>query len=162
MIDNNNKIPIYIITGFLGSGKTTFLNHFIKSQPTVRILVIENEVGKANIDGALIVQSAVDVKELTAGCLCCDLNEKLYDMLYELAQRRSEYDMLVIETTGIADPSSVAETIWTGGFMDKTYDLKATICVADAHNMEESLEKTEEAIRQLAFANLVLLPKNLK
>lgn len=159
MIDNNNKIPIYIITGFLGSGKTTFLNHFIKSQPTVRILVIENEVGKANIDGALIIQSAVDVKELTAGCLCCDLNEKLYDMLYELAQRRSEYDMLVIETTGIADPSSVAETIWTGGFMDKTYDLKATICVADAHNMEESLEKTEEARRQLAFANLVLLNK---
>lgn len=156
---NQNKIPVFIITGFLGAGKTTFINHFIKTQPTKKILVIENEVGKANIDGALIVQSAVDVKELTAGCLCCDLNEKLYDLLYDLAQRKDEFDMLVIETTGIADPSSVAETIWTGGFMDKTYDLKATICVADAQNMEDALDKTDEARRQLTFADIVLLNK---
>lgn len=154
-----NKISVYIITGFLGAGKTTFVNHFIKSQPNKRILVIENEVGKANIDGALIIQSAVDVKELTAGCLCCDLNEKLYDLLYDLAQRRDEFDMIVIETTGIADPSSVAETIWTGGFMDKTYDLKATICVADAQNMEEALGTSEDARRQLTFSDIILLNK---
>jgi G3E family GTPase len=159
MMTQVNKISVYIITGFLGAGKTTFVNHFIKSQPNKRILVIENEVGKANIDGALIIQSAVDVKELTAGCLCCDLNEKLYDLLYDLAQRRDEFDMIVIETTGIADPSSVAETIWTGGFMDKTYDLKATICVADAQNMEEALGTSEDARRQLTFSDIILLNK---
>lgn len=155
----SQKIPIYIITGFLGAGKTTFLNHFICSNIDKRVLVIENEVGKANIDGALIIQSALDVKELTAGCLCCDLNEKLYDLLYDLVQRRDEFDIIVIETTGIADPSSVADTIWTGGFMDKNYDLMSTICVADAKNLNTALQETEEARRQLAFANIVLLNK---
>lgn len=159
MSAENTKIPVYLITGFLGAGKTTFLNHFIHSLPDKRILVIENEIGKTNVDSNLIVQSAVDVMDLTAGCLCCDLNEKLYDLLYDLAQRRNEFDILVIETTGIADPAAVAETIWTGGFMDKNYELKATICIADAKNMESSIENTEEARRQITFADIVLLNK---
>ena len=79
-----NKIPVYIITGFLGSGKTTFLNQFIQYQSDKRITVIENEIGKTNIDGALIIDSVEDVMELTAGCLCCHLNDKLYDLLFDL------------------------------------------------------------------------------
>lgn len=154
-----NKIPVYIITGFLGSGKTTFLNQFIHYQPNKRIIVIENEIGKTNIDGALIIDSAEDVMELTAGCLCCNLNEKLYDLLFDLEKRRSEFDILMIETTGIADPSAVAETIWTGGFMDKNYELKNTICLADALNMQQSLENTDEARRQMTFSDIVLLNK---
>jgi G3E family GTPase len=154
-----NKIPVYIITGFLGSGKTTFLNQFIHYQSDKRIIVVENEIGKTNIDGALIIESVEDVLELTAGCLCCNLNEKLYDLLFDLAKRRSEFDVLIIETTGIADPAAVAETIWTGGFMDKNYDLKNTICLADAQNMLQSIEQTDEARRQIAFSDIVLLNK---
>ena len=154
-----NKIPVYIITGFLGSGKTTFLNQFIHYQSDKRIIVIENEIGKTNIDGALIIDSVEDVMELTAGCLCCNLNEKLYDLLFDLEKRRSEFDILIIETTGIADPAAVAETIWTGGFMDRNYDLKNTICLADAQNMLQSIEQTDEARRQIAFSDIVLLNK---
>ena len=69
------KIPVHIITGFLGSGKTTFLNHFLKSQNNERIVVIENEIGKINIDGATLVTNTNDIIELTAGCICCSLND---------------------------------------------------------------------------------------
>jgi len=159
MMPSTSKIPVYIITGFLGAGKTTFLNHFIKSLNDKRILVIENEIGKTNIDGALIIESVQEVRELTAGCLCCDLNEELYDLLYELAQKRGDFDILVIETTGIADPAAVAETFWTGAFMEKTYDVKGTICLADAQNMLDAIENTDEARRQLSFADIVLINK---
>lgn len=159
MMPSTSKIPVYIITGFLGAGKTTFLNHFIKSLKDKRIIVIENEIGKTNIDGALITESVEDIRELTAGCLCCDLNEKLYDLLYELAQKRDDFDMLVIETTGIADPAAVVETFWTGAFMEKTYDVKGTICLADAQNMMDAIENTDEARRQLSFADIVLINK---
>lgn len=153
------KIPVYIVTGFLGSGKTTFLNQWIKAKPDLRIMVIENEIGKTNIDGGLITDIAADIMELTAGCLCCNLNEKLYDLLYDLEKSRNEFDLLIIETTGIADPAAVAETFWTGAFMENNYELKNTICIADAQNIIESLSSTEEARRQLAFADVVLLNK---
>lgn len=154
-----NKIPVYIITGFLGAGKTTFLNHFIKSYAEKRLLVIENEVGKINIDGALIADGVEDIKELTAGCLCCDLNTQLYDMLYELGQKSHTFDILVIETTGIADPASVAETLRMGAYMEKTFDLVQVICLVDAGNIKEALEVSEDARRQIVFSDIVLLNK---
>ncbi len=155
----NKKIPVYIITGFLGAGKTTFLNHFIRSKSDERILVIENEVGKVNIDGALLADGVEDVKELTAGCLCCDLNTQLYDMLYDLSQKSETFDILVIETTGIADPASVAETLRMGAYMEKTFDLIQVICLVDAGNLTQALEASEEARRQIVFADVVLVNK---
>ncbi|MBK8348137.1 MAG: GTP-binding protein [Saprospiraceae bacterium] len=80
-------------------------------------------------------------------------------MLYDLEKRRSEFDILVIETTGIADPSAVAETFWTGSFMEKTYEVKHTICLADAQNILQSLTSADEAHRQIAFADVILLNK---
>ncbi len=153
------KIPVYILTGFLGAGKTTFLNHFIKSQPSKRVLVIENEVGKVNIDGALIADVVQDVQELTAGCLCCDLNTQLYDMLYEIGQKSDTFDVLVVETTGIADPSSVVETFRMGAYMEKVYDVIQVICIVDAAHVLQALEASEEARRQIAFADVVLVNK---
>ena len=76
-MENIKKIPVHIITGFLGAGKTTFLNELIKSQQPERIVVIENEMGDTNIDGALVVGGADSVVELTAGCICCSLNDEL-------------------------------------------------------------------------------------
>jgi len=155
----DTKVPVYILTGFLGAGKTTFLNHFIKAQPEKRILVIENEVGKVNIDGALIADGVEDVQELTAGCLCCDLNTQLYDMLYEIGQKSDTFDVLVVETTGIADPSSVVETFRMGAYMEKTYDVIQVICVVDAAHVIEALDASEEARRQIVFADVVLVNK---
>ncbi len=154
-----NKIPVYIITGFLGSGKTTFVNGIIKAVPEQKIIVIENEIGSVNIDGALIASGVESVIDLTAGCLCCNLNEKLYDLLYELEKRRGEFDILVVETTGIADPASVAETFWLGGFMSDHYEIKSTICVADVKHIRRSMEETEEARRQISFADIVVFNK---
>ena len=155
----DKKISVYIITGFLGAGKTTFLNHFIRSQTENKVWVIENEVGKVNIDGGFLIEGTEDVCELTAGCLCCDLNTQLYDVLYDLAGKMQRNDILVIETTGIADPSSVAETFRTGSFMEKTYDLVQVICLVDVHHISQALENSEEARRQIAFADVVLLNK---
>jgi G3E family GTPase len=155
----HHKIPVFIITGFLGAGKTTFINHFIQSNKLLRILVIENEIGKTNIDGALLIRDQIDIRELTAGCLCCDLNEKLYDLLYELSQKKDTFDVLIIETTGIADPAAVAETFWTGTYMDKHYEIRGIICLADAQNMLTSLQQNEDTRRQLTFADVVLLNK---
>ena len=158
-MEEKNRIPVHVITGFLGSGKTTFLNHLIQSQRTKRIIVIENEVGKVNIDGALVMEGVEEVMELTAGCLCCDLNAKLYELLISLIHRRDEFDLLLIETTGIADPSSVVETFWMNGFIENNYEVRSTICLADAQYMRQSIEQTDEARRQIAFADVVLLNK---
>ncbi len=159
-MENEKRIPVHIITGFLGSGKTTFLNEFIRSQKgRNRIVVIENEVGKVNIDGALVVEGVEEVMELTAGCLCCNLNEKLYELLIDLENCRAKFDILLIETTGIADPSGVLETFWSHGFIESNFEVKNTICLADAQYMRESIEQTDEARRQIAFADVVLLNK---
>jgi G3E family GTPase len=158
-MDVQQKIPVYIITGFLGSGKTTFLNNLIKNASDKRVVVIENEIGKVNIDGAMIIDSVDDVIELTAGCLCCNLNEKLYNVLKGLVERKDEFDILVIETTGIADPAGVVETFWIDGYMERNFNVMSTICLADAQNMRISIEITEEARRQIAFADIVLLNK---
>jgi G3E family GTPase len=122
-------------------------------------MVIENEIGKTNIDGAILIQDQTDIRELTAGCLCCDLNEKLYDLLYELSQKKDDFDVLIIETTGIADPAAVVETFWTGGYMEKHFEIRSVICLADAQNMMTSLSQNEEARRQLTFADVILLNK---
>ena len=90
------KIPVHIITGFLGSGKTTFLNHFLKSQNNERIVVIENEIGKINIDGATLVTNTNYIIELTAGCICCSLNDELFDVLEELYVKKDEIDRILI------------------------------------------------------------------
>ena len=101
--------PVHIITGFLGAGKTTFLNHFIKERLHERIFVIENEYGACNVDGGLVIEGVEEVVELTAGCLCCSLADGLLDILEEAWKKRDQFDRLIIETTGIADPTSILQ-----------------------------------------------------
>jgi G3E family GTPase len=154
-----SRIPVHIITGFLWAGKTTFLNHLIRSQMPERIVVIENEVGDTNIDGALVLDGADSVVELTAGCICCSLNEELYTVLEEIAARREHFDRLVIETTGIADPGSVVQTFLENLAIGDVFALKNVICLADARYFDEALRDTDEARRQIAAADVILLNK---
>ncbi|MCH2043888.1 MAG: GTP-binding protein [Saprospiraceae bacterium] len=152
------RIPVHILTGFLGAGKTTFLNHFIKKNDSERLFIIENEVGKENIDGGLIME-AKEIVELTAGCLCCSLNNKLLDVLEEASMRRDEYDRIVIETTGIADPSSIVKAFVTNPMVEQVFDLINVICLVDAEYIDRWLAETDEALRQIVMADLILVNK---
>ena len=153
------RIPVQLITGFLGAGKTTFLNHFIKQQSNERLFVIENEVGKINVDSELVMNGEEDISGLTAGCLCCSLHDKLLDVLEEVSYRRDEYDRLVIETTGVADPTSIIQTFLGNRMVERVFDLQQVICLADAAYVIENINETDEARRQLVSADVVLLNK---
>ncbi|PIB35244.1 hypothetical protein BFP72_07465 [Reichenbachiella sp. 5M10] len=154
-----NRIPVHLITGFLGSGKTTFLNRFIKERLPERILVIENECGQTNVDGALVMDGVEEIIELSAGCLCCSLSDGLLDILYEASKRKEQYDRLVIETTGIADPSSIIQVFLQDPRVEKVFDLQQVICLADASQLHTWLDEAEEALRQIALADSVLINK---
>ncbi|MEO1409597.1 MAG: GTP-binding protein [Bacteroidota bacterium] len=153
------KIPVHLITGFLGAGKTTFLNHLIRSRQPERQMIIENEVGKTNIDSKLVVGADLNVVELTAGCLCCSLNDDLYRVLEEVSYRRDDFDRLLIETTGVADPESLALPFLASPAVERVFELRNTICLVDAENIEHWLAETEESRRQVAFADVILLNK---
>ena len=155
----NKKLPVTLITGFLGSGKTTFLNHLIREQSAERILVIENEVGKCNVDGALVESGVQEVVELTAGCLCCSLSDGLLDALEVVSAKQNEIDRLVIETTGVADPSSIVQVFLADPIVERFFELEQVICVTDAGLVEDWLEETEEALRQVVMADVILLNK---
>lgn len=154
-----NRKPVHIITVFLGAGKTTFLNHFVKQRLPERIFVIENECGATNVDGALVMDGVEEVVELTAGCLCCSLADGLLDILEEAYKRRDEYDRMVIETTGIADPSSILQVFLENPALEKAYDLQQVICLVDADNVLDWLNEAEEALRQISVADVLLINK---
>lgn len=153
------KLPVTLLTGFLGSGKTTVLNHFIRQRVPERILVIENEVGQTNVDGALVEPGVEEVVELTAGCLCCSLSDGLLDALEMVSAKQHEFDRLVIETTGVADPSSIVQVFLADNMVGRYFDLEQVICVVDAGLIEDWLEETEEALRQIVMADVILLNK---
>lgn len=158
-VNEPKKIPTTILTGFLGSGKTTFLNHLIQSKPDTRFAIIENEFGEESIDGDLIVRSSDDIVEMNNGCLCCTLNENLYDLLGELHERRADFDALLIEATGVADPAGLAEPFLIHPAVKKTFELQQVICLVDAEQAEDQLKQTEEARKQIAFSDVLLLNK---
>ncbi len=154
-----NTKPVHIITGFLGAGKTSFLNHFIKERLPERVFVIENECGATNVDGALVMEGVEEVVELSAGCLCCSLADGLLDVLEEAHKRRDQYDRIVIETTGIADPTSIVEVFLTNPLVERHFQLEQVICLVDSGLIEDWLEETEEALRQIVSADVLLVNK---
>ncbi len=155
------RIPVTIITGFLGAGKTSLLNHIIRQHPKIRFAIIENEFGDIAIDNDLVVQgsSGEGIFELSNGCICCELNDELLQTLGRLVKSGQSFDHLLIETTGMAEPDGVAATFMADAAVQAHFRLDAVICVADAGQIEDMLEEREEARRQLAFADVVVLNK---
>lgn len=151
--------PVTIITGFLGAGKTTYLNSILTRYPEKRFAIIENEFGEKSVDSDLIIRGEADVVELNNGCLCCTLNDNLYDILTELYQKRHDFDELIIEGTGIADPRGLASPFLTTPSVKKQFPLRQVICIVDAVLIEEQLEETEEAIHQITFSDIILISK---
>ena len=151
--------PVTILTGFLGAGKTTYLNYLLTSNPNTRYAIIENEYGEQSIDSELIVRAEDDVVELNNGCLCCTLNDNLYDILNTLFDRRDEYDEIIIEATGVADPRGLAEPFIIHNSIKKQFPLKGIICLIDAKLIKDQLKETEEAIHQITFSDVLLVNK---
>lgn len=157
-MDKMNK-AVTILTGFLGSGKTTFLNQMIRRNPNTRYAIIENEFGEEGIDGELILRPEDGVVELNNGCLCCTLNDNLYDILNDLFDRRNEFDEIIIEATGVADPAGLAEPFLSHPLIKEHFPLKGTICLIDTEIVEDQIEETKEALSQITFSDVLILNK---
>ena len=157
-------IPTTILTGFLGAGKTTLLNRLLKEQHGYRIAVIENEFGAENIDNEILVQDSTEqIVEMNNGCICCTVRGDLISALSTLAIRRNagelQFDHVVIETTGLANPGPVAQTFFMDEEVSLHYMLDAVITIVDARHGMQQLDAREEAQRQVGFADRILLSK---
>ncbi|RKD91826.1 CobW family GTP-binding protein [Mangrovibacterium diazotrophicum] len=154
------RIPVTIITGFLGAGKTSLLNALIKQHSDLRFAIIENEFGEIGIDGALIVNASENLFELSNGCICCSLQDGFYATISTLLSAQSQFDHLLIETTGIADPDSVIQPFLNSTAIQQSFELNSVVCVADAQNLEDLIDEYPEIRKQLATADVVLLNKS--
>jgi G3E family GTPase len=153
------KIPVTIVTGFLGSGKTTLVNHILKEQHGRKIAVIVNEFGEIGIDGQLtIADDDEQIVEFNNGCLCCTVRGDLVRTLEDLTQR-ADLDAVLIETTGLADPAPVASTFIVADEIKSKFSLDAFITVVDARNLQQNLKDSHEAQEQVAFADIILINK---
>nr|WP_315255332.1 GTP-binding protein [uncultured Duganella sp.] len=157
-------IPTTILTGFLGAGKTTLLNRILQEQHGMKIAVIENEFGQENIDNEILVQdSSEQIVEMNNGCICCTVRGDLIVALSNLAQKREageiQFDRVVIETTGLANPGPVAQTFFVDDEVGAHYMLDAVVTVVDARHAMAQLDQHEEAQRQVGFADKILLSK---
>lgn len=153
------QVPVTILTGFLGAGKTTLLNHIIKENPNTKFAIIENEFGEINIDSELVISTDENIFELSNGCICCSLNGDLFEVLNKLVTGKYDYDHLIIETTGIADPSAVAATFLTDYNVQTAFKLDGTVCLVDAENVLDVLGVDEEANKQISFADFLIFNK---
>jgi G3E family GTPase len=152
----SGRVPVTVLGGFLGSGKTSRLNALLRAPHGRRIAVVVNEFGEVGIDGTRVAGASQFV-ELDNGCLCCQINEDLERTLRELRDRGG-FEHLVIETTGLADPLPVAWTFQRGGLAD-FFRVDALVTVVDALNLERALAEAPEATLQIERADLVLLSK---
>ncbi|MEO0734607.1 MAG: GTP-binding protein [Bacteroidota bacterium] len=151
--------PVTILTGFLGAGKTTFLNHLLEQNEERRYAIIENEYGKQGIDNELVLRPDETIVALDSGCLCCTLNDDLYDLLNDLHARRDEFDEIIIEATGLADPTGLAQPFLAHPLIRQHFPLQAIVCLIDAEQIDAQLAETEEAIRQITFSDILLVNK---
>jgi G3E family GTPase len=157
-------IPATILTGFLGSGKTTLLKRVLTEAHCQKIAVIENEFGSENIDNEILVQDSKEqIIQLNNGCVCCSIREDLRTTLADLAEKKRkgelDFDRVVIETTGLADPGPVAQTFFMDDEIAESYLLDSILTLVDAVHGNQQLDDRQEARRQVGFADQIFISK---
>ena len=157
-------IPVTILTGFLGSGKTTLLKRVLHETHGQKIAVIENEFGEENIDTDILkTESKEQIVQMSNGCICCTIREDLRETLQLLAAKRRkglvEFERIIIETTGLADPGPVAQTFFMDEEIAETYLIDSIITLVDAKHANQQLDTRQEARRQVGFADQIFLSK---
>ena len=157
-------IPATILTGFLGSGKTTLLKRLLTEAHGQKIAVIENEFGEENIDNDILVtQSEEQIVQMSNGCICCTIREDLRETLQLLAAKKRkgllDFERVVIETTGLADPGPVAQTFFMDEEIAESYLLDSILTLVDAKHAAQQLNDRQEARRQIGFADQIFISK---
>ncbi|MEM8688666.1 MAG: GTP-binding protein [Pseudomonadota bacterium] len=166
MSDTQTKapVPLSVLTGFLGAGKTTLLNTLLQDPAMEGTAVIINEFGEIGLDHLLVETADENVMEMSSGCLCCTIRGDLIDTMIDLMTRRDEgrvkdFDRVVIETTGLADPAPILHTIMNHPWLLARYRLESVITLVDAVNGEATLDAHVEAVKQVAMADRLVLSK---
>jgi len=166
--DSSEKTPITVVTGFLGSGKTTLVNYILKEQNEWKICVLENEFGEVSIDDGLVAEaldSPEDIITMDNGCVCCSVRGDLIRTLGQLSSQRKKFDAILLETTGLADPAPIVYTIQTNPKISDDYRIDSIVCLADCKHITQHLDEIKpdgacnEALQQVAFADKILLNK---
>ncbi len=158
-------IPATILTGFLGAGKTTLLKRVLSESHGRKIAVIENEFGEENIDNEILVADTTEqIIQLSNGCVCCTIREDLRSTLATLAEKRRkgelDFERVVIETTGVADPGPVAQTFFMDDEIAESYLLDSILTLVDAKHAQGQLDARQEARRQIGFADQIFISKS--
>ena len=157
-------IPVTLITGFLGSGKTTLIAQLLRHPGMNRVAVVINEVGEIGIDHDLVTMSSENISLLANGCICCSVRTDLQETLRELFAARHtgqmlEFDRVIIETTGLADPAPVVQTLSSDTLLAAHFRLDGVVTLVDAFNGRHQLLSQPEAVKQIALADRIILTK---
>jgi G3E family GTPase len=163
-VQSGEQVPVSVLTGFLGSGKTTILNHFLRQPAMAGALVIVNEFGEIGLDHELIESAKEDTILLQSGCLCCTIRNDLVETLESVFARAAHgamprFDRVIIETTGLADPAPILQTLMADAAVGPRIRLDGVIAAIDGLAGQSTLDRHAEAVRQAAVADRLLLTK---
>jgi G3E family GTPase len=160
-----SKIPVTIITGFLGAGKTTLVSKLIQHPDMNRVAVVINELGEIGIDNDLVSMSSENISLLSNGCICCSVRTDMQETMRELFAKRMvgeipEFDRIIIETTGLADPAPILQTLLSDALFEAQFRLDGLVTLVDGFNGLMQIEQQMETCKQIAVADLILITKS--
>lgn len=158
-MNQSSTIPIHIISGFLGAGKTTLINHMLRAKPEENTVLLENEFGEAGIDHQLIQTPRNEIFQINSGCICCQNSNALMDTLQRILTGLTIPDRLIIECTGIALPENIIALFYSDPYLQNHYHIANVVTVIDAAQFEDQIQLYPEPVHQLAYADIVLINK---